>query len=274
MNLNKIRLSWVRLVVLFAFGLFPLVTVSSAHGQGCPGGCDDGDPCTIDTCNAGVCIHTIAAGYSCADDGNPCTFDQCDNTGACVHPPKTGYSCADDGNPCTFDQCDSSGACSHPPKTGYSCADDGNPCTDDRCDSSGACVHTPLNGRSCSDDFNECTLDICVNGECQHQPQIKACDDYNKCTEPDMCTNGLCIGVPKDCSFLDQEPCIAGACNPSTGECEEKDICRDECTWDIEMDLDVDGTDLSIFIRGGSLLDLPIFAPNFGRTNCPLPMMR
>jgi len=218
MNLNKTSLSWVRLLVLFALSLSSLVASSSAHGQECPGGCDDGNPCTIDSCVDGVCMNMIVAGSSCTDDGNPCTLDVCDNTGACAH--------------------------------------------------------MPLNDTSCGDDFNECTLDICVNGECQHQPQIKACDDYNKCTELDMCTNGLCVGVPKDCSFLDQEPCIAGACNPSTGECEEKDICLDECTWDIEMDLDVDGTDLSIFIRGGSLVDLPIFAPNFGRTNCPSPMMK
>ena len=66
---------------------------------------DDGNPCTIDACDAvlGV-IHTpAAAGIACAD-ANACDGDEaCDGLGACalVTPPTI-----DDGDPCTLDACD------------------------------------------------------------------------------------------------------------------------------------------------------------------------
>lgn len=69
-----------------------------APGPPCPGGCDDGDPCTVDACKSNACVHTPK---SC-DDGDGCTSDSCDSkTGSCVHQP---ISC-DDGDPCTIDGC-------------------------------------------------------------------------------------------------------------------------------------------------------------------------
>lgn len=58
------------------------------------GGCDDGFACTVsDSCNAqGVCAGTIVV----CDDGNPCTDDSCDPiSGACMAPPGI------DGQPCS-----------------------------------------------------------------------------------------------------------------------------------------------------------------------------
>jgi hypothetical protein len=113
--------------------------------------CDDGNPCTIDTCDNGECIHTPK---NC-DDGNPCTIDTCEG-GECVHTPKN----CNDGNPCTIDTC-VDGECIHTPKN----CDDGDPCTIDTCED-GECVHTP---KDC-DDGNPCTIDTCVDGECIHTP--------------------------------------------------------------------------------------------------------
>jgi hypothetical protein len=49
--------------------------------------CDDGDACTVDSCDpaVGTCTHSPA---SC-DDGNACTVDSCDPVGGCRHqvPP-------------------------------------------------------------------------------------------------------------------------------------------------------------------------------------------
>jgi subtilisin-like proprotein convertase family protein len=68
------------------------------------------------------CVHTP---HNC-DDGNPCTVDSCDPASGCVHTP---ISC-DDGQICTVDACDpATGLCTH---TGLSC-DDGNACTADTC---------------------------------------------------------------------------------------------------------------------------------------------
>ncbi len=61
------------------------------------GACDDGDACTTgDTCTAGACVGAAA---SC-DDGLPCTVDSCDPALGCQHTPKLGD--CDDGDPCTY----------------------------------------------------------------------------------------------------------------------------------------------------------------------------
>jgi len=41
------------------------------------------------------------------------------------------------------------------------------------------------------------------------------------------------------------------------------------CEFDFEPDGDVDGSDLAEFIANPDLLDLSIFAAEFGRTDCP-----
>jgi hypothetical protein len=48
--------------------------------------CDDGNPCTIDSCSPEGCVH---APVNC-DDGNPCTVDSCGPNG-CVHVPDAKY---------------------------------------------------------------------------------------------------------------------------------------------------------------------------------------
>src|SRR5262249_17748407 len=51
------------------------------------------------------------AGHPSCDDGNACTVDSCDAaTAACVHPP---IACSDDGDPCTVEGCDPKTGCTH-----------------------------------------------------------------------------------------------------------------------------------------------------------------
>jgi hypothetical protein len=69
--------------------------------------CNDDDYCTLeDSCSEGECTGTPRD----CDDGNPCTVDSC-SSGArtCVHRPLDGAPC-DDGIACTTEVCDS-GAC-------------------------------------------------------------------------------------------------------------------------------------------------------------------
>lgn len=78
--------------------------------------CNDGNNCTADSCNSGVCIHTPITGcavcvtHAQCDDGNVCTSDQCVN-GVCRHTGISGCAActkdADckDNNVCTSDQC-------------------------------------------------------------------------------------------------------------------------------------------------------------------------
>jgi len=70
-------------------------------------GCDDGDPCTVDTCVDGCCVNTpdcLSSGE--CDDGDPCTINICDQ-GCCTYEPEcdTDADCGD-GDPCTVDSCD------------------------------------------------------------------------------------------------------------------------------------------------------------------------
>ena len=50
--------------------------------------CDDGDPCTVDSCVDGLCVHTP---MDC-DDNNECTRDFCVD-GMCMHEPIVGPGC-------------------------------------------------------------------------------------------------------------------------------------------------------------------------------------
>ena len=66
--------------------------------------CNDHDACTVgDHCASGQCAPT---GVASCDDGNPCTQDSCDPGTGCVHTPMNEGAKCDDGNACTNnDQC-------------------------------------------------------------------------------------------------------------------------------------------------------------------------
>ena len=113
--------------------------------------CDDGDSCTaFDSCTAGACAGGTPAG---CDDGNPCTTDSCDPALGCEHVTRP---CADE-DPCTEDSCDpETGECLSTPSQGA--CEDGNLCTTDDSCATGTCVGGPP--RDC-DDGNPCTVDSC-----------------------------------------------------------------------------------------------------------------
>jgi len=104
--------------------------------------CDaDGDACTVgDVCKNGSC--QVGAKKVC-NDGEPCTADSCDGkSGKCVTKPVVGG--CDDANPCTVgDKCGAKGSdytCL--PGAGTTC-NDNNPCTTDSCDVKKGCVYQP-----------------------------------------------------------------------------------------------------------------------------------
>jgi hypothetical protein len=155
--------------------------------------CNDGNACSVDSCQAGVCSHSAG---SC-DDGNACTTDVCDLALGCRSTPTTG-SC-DDGNPCTADLCDPQLGCRSTPVVG-SC-DDGNACTvADRCAPDGRCAGSPLD----VNDGNVCTDDSCDPAlGARHLPVPgRACSDGNACSDGDLCNAAAaCVpGAPRQCS--------------------------------------------------------------------------
>ena len=215
------------------------------------GECLDGDVCTVaDHCEAGVCVGTLV---DCGDD-NPCTEDSCDGAGGCINAPIVGV--CDDGDDCTLgDLCNAEGQCAG--GVTLDC-DDQNPCTDDACGPQG-CVHTP-NTNPC-DDQNACTSEsACLDGVCQATATV-VCDDENPCTT-DICDPATGCGavnhaLPCDdgdvCTLGDQ--CADGACVPGTTPlaCDDQNGCTDDacdaelgCTYVPTSSACDDGNDCTV----------------------------
>ena len=151
------------------------------------------------------------------DDGNPCTIDSCHGLGVCVFEPVR----CDDGNACTVDRCDATGACHY---TAGGC-DDRNPCTTDVCDGT-TCVNTALDGDPCPDDGVSCTDDTCTAGSCLHLPIDSRCVPPGQCTSTacapqatDADAAGCLPGTPlpegAECAE-DGEPCTDDVCRANS----------------------------------------------------------
>lgn len=194
--------------------------------------CNDGDPCTVDTCVAGHCRHEKKD----CDDKNICTEDLCEESGKCVHIERPGCCTSDaecdDDNPCTKDTCKNT-VCLND-KTDPTCCnslkecDDQNECTLDNCNNH-KCEHIKVTGPNCcskdSDclDSNPCTADVCKDGKCVHT-NTGCCSDDADCTSDGnpchsgKCQNGKCVftQIPGCCQgdadCNDQNDCTADTC--------------------------------------------------------------
>ena len=164
--------------------------------------CEDGDSCTTsDVCAGGVCVGG-EAGLAC-DDGNPCTADSCENGVGCNHLAVAGI--CDDGNPCTDGDHCQDGDCEY---TGATlCADD-NPCTADSCDPAIGCVFV-LHDGACNDDSLCTTGDHCHLGECIASGQL-ACNDGNDCSDDSCDPQVGCVFTPNQADCDDQNACTTG----------------------------------------------------------------
>ena len=158
-----------------------------------PADCSDGNPCTADQCNAGLCSNPPAAGP--CDDTNACTTNDACSGGLCGGTPISGCtSCqtpaeCNDGNGCTNDAC-TGGVCVFTPH--FDPCDDGEPCTENDACASGVCSGTFIPG--CA----QCTTD----------PE---CDDGVFC-------NGVEVCVGLSCASGDY-PCGNDACDENIDAC-------------------------------------------------------
>ncbi len=217
--------------------------------------CSDGDMCTNgDMCKSGKCAPGVAA---ICNDGNPCTDDSCKQDKGCIHAQSTKP--CDDGNACSKGDVCAGGQCA--PGQALKC-DDGDGCTDDACNPASGCTQT-VNSAACDDgdactakdmcaggkctsgsqlacdDGNVCTKDACDKAKgCTQTPVSAACNDGNKCTEKDMCKAGKCAAGPTlKCD--DGNGCTDDSCDPAGGckqvansaACDDGDACtaKDGC---------------------------------------------
>ena len=98
--------------------------------------CNDGNPCTTDSCSNKACSFTpLVQGAACSDGSACTTGDACSAGGKCVG---AGTTCSD-GNVCTVDSCNPvTGNCQYLPADGP-CVDN-NVCTNGEHCVSGACL--------------------------------------------------------------------------------------------------------------------------------------
>ena len=176
--------------------------------------CEDGSRCSLnDACVAGTCVAGAPAD---CDDGNPCTEDSCDPSGGCQHRPLADGTGCDDGNACTatdvcgagvcigsspvvctaLDQCHevgvcdpATGTCSQPPRSDASPCNDGDACTRD----------------------DVCRAGVCVPGA------ATVCGALDQCHAPGVCdpATGTCSNPEIGCD--DGDPCTVDACFPDSG---------------------------------------------------------
>jgi hypothetical protein len=179
--------------------------------------CDDGDPCTQNSCSSGACVATAP---TVCNDNDQCTTDTCSPTaGGCVYTPNGPAAC-DDNNPCTSDTCSPAAGCQHADNNAAACTD-GNACTTDVC-AAGVCQSTPLD---CTSLNSDCRAGICANGTCQAQPTNAngACDDgITACATGGTCdASGNCVLRNDACGPL---AVSCGAC--TTGpDCYQGRLC-------------------------------------------------
>ncbi|NUN12114.1 MAG: hypothetical protein HUU55_00605 [Myxococcales bacterium] len=176
------------------FALVPDVTKLCFTDLDCEYGVVD---CTAGVCDANHQCQFVTLEGVC-DDGLPCTIDSCDPVKGCQ-----GKSTCDDSDPCTTDFCNALGQCEF-----KSQCEDGNPCTTGDTCSGGVCVGGAV--VPC-DDGNVCTFDGCDPAVgCVFAASGGPCDDGNACTVGDSCPTPEVTVVPASL-MVGEASCASGA---------------------------------------------------------------
>ena len=194
-------------------------TSDACSGGACIGGaapnCNDGNPCSDDSCNTATGCVNAANTVGCDLDASQCTPDVCSNKSCTAGAAKV----CNDSNPCTTDSCAAStGNCQFVNNT--SPCNDGSACTSGDACGAGTCSGTAI---TCNDSLL-CTTDSCIAASgCSHVNNTVVCSDGNACTNNDACSGGSCVpGTATNCS--DGNPCTSDTCNTGTGVCSNPNV--------------------------------------------------
>lgn len=211
-------------------------------------GCDDGNPCTVDGCNASGCTHSTAPdGMVCGSPGQTC------HAGICQV-----VNCSD-GNVCNGEETlNGFGVCV--PGAAPDC---GVPtqCADPVCDPVGGCMMMARPDWVTCDDGNPFTeADHCQLGWCVGQtPTPSTCPGALDC--PQSKEQGACINVlTKDLTKVAAAQIkIAGKCIQAQARSGES---AEDClaSYDSKMDKVVGGTDKHMGAR--CMEAMPDFGPD------------
>lgn len=155
------------------------------------GACTSQDSCLQGVCASSACTYVNSCCYDDdeCDDGQICTVDSCQN-GSCNFAAIQGccedLDDCDDGNPCTTDICSGfGGTCAWDDVPGccltHADCEDNDGCTQDKC-SDDVCENIWIccaEDAECDDGDDVCTTDSCVNQFCA----------FNPTGEPGCCEN-------------------------------------------------------------------------------------
>lgn len=165
--------------------------------QGMPPSCDDGNSCTIDSCNytLNACQNAPNPILPFCTSSNLCaTVSRCDVTGACV---PQGFTVCSPAPAChALTGCNpSTGLCEYSSLPDASPCNDGNPCTNQDACVSGSCVGA---GHVICAPIDQChATGVCdtLTGLCSLPllPDGAACDDGLFCTPASACAAGFCL---------------------------------------------------------------------------------
>ena len=198
--------------------------VVAAEQQCLVSGCNDNNPCTVDTCTATGCKFDPAplVGTTC-NDGNAMTFnDVCQSNGSCAG---TVAQCnADADCPAPSDVCAGPQSCVNhkcqagtSPKPDETACNDGNAATKYDVCRSGVCRGFACGSDAQCSDGQACNgVETCVNNACvAGTPMV--CDDGNVCNGAEKCVGSACVaGTPMQCP-ADDGPCFDSFCDPKAG---------------------------------------------------------
>ncbi len=188
-------------------------TECSVNGNTCQGGvCGGGTPvnegnfcedelyCSLTShCVSGDCVPLTARN---CDDGNPCTIDSCDDVlGYCVNTPGNNGSSCDDGLFCTLTSfCDSGECVAGIPKL----CEDWLDCTNDSCDELfDECTHEIPDGR------------CLINGTCYIAFNRNPLNPCEWCLSDQSKTEWSTTPEGVSCSYAGSPECETGVCDQS-----------------------------------------------------------
>jgi hypothetical protein len=189
---------------------------------------DEGNPCTGETCSAGVpghpakAINTLCPGGFCSAAA---TCVQCNAPAQCLGSDTDCHVRTCVGNTC--------GVSNTPVGTATSAQTPGD-CKEDQCDGSGGVVTVNKDTDLPLDDGNPCTGEACANGTAGHPPKVvnSPCNQGNGA----YCDGaGTCVGCTQN------SQCASMVCAPATHTCAAPS-CGDGVKNGTETDVDCGGT--------------------------------
>jgi hypothetical protein len=193
------------------------------HGGSCCTGCWDATAGRCETGGTASACGTRGLGCTRCDDGNPCTTDTC-SAGACASSPVPSGAACDDGNACTAEDRCSGGVCAGSPRS----CDDGYPCTADACDPVVGCRSNVTSG--CLIDFS-CVAAGTPNpsNPCLGCVPTSSREAWSPLPAGASCGTAACLGgtlfaAPTcdgrgTCVDGASSPCGGGACTPDGTRC-------------------------------------------------------